>query len=122
MSVAQVRPKPLGIQVLVHEGPGLSGCIPRLEEYVWRRTPTPLSHHPAWLKVLEEGLGHVPYCLEVLDDGKTRGFLALIYLSTVLFGRILVSLPYLNSGGVLADDCHTEALLIDNAVRVRRTT
>ena len=27
----------------------------------------PLSYHPAWLKVLEQGLGQTPYCLEAVE-------------------------------------------------------
>jgi FemAB-related protein (PEP-CTERM system-associated) len=93
--------------------------LPRLELYgASRGGQAPLSRHPAWLKVLEQGLRHVPYCLEVTEDGKTRGFLALAYVRSLLFGRFLVSLPYLNYGGVLADDDFVARLLIDQAVKL----
>jgi FemAB-related protein (PEP-CTERM system-associated) len=42
--------------------------------------------------------------------------LALAYLHSYLFGRFLVSLPYLNYGGVLADNDRTASLLLDRAV------
>jgi FemAB-related protein (PEP-CTERM system-associated) len=76
----------------------------------------PLSNHPAWLTVLHQGLQHVPYCLEAVAEGKTRGLLPLAYVRSLLFGRFLVSLPFLNYGGVLADDEPTARRLVDGAV------
>jgi hypothetical protein len=66
-----------------------------LEEYSSGRGEVPLSRHPGWLLVLARGLGHTSYCLEVTEGGKTRGLLALAYVRSLLFGRFLVSLPYL---------------------------
>jgi FemAB-related protein (PEP-CTERM system-associated) len=73
----------------------------------------PLSRHPGWLRVFRAGLGHTPYCLE---GGQTRGSLPLAYVRSLLFGRFLTSLPYLNSGGVLADSQEAARALIDRAV------
>jgi FemAB-related protein (PEP-CTERM system-associated) len=42
----------------------------------------------------------------------------LAYVHSLLFGRFLVSLPYLNYGGVLADDPAAEQQLIDRAVEL----
>lgn len=75
-----------------------------------------LSRDPAWLSVCARGLGHVPYLLEAHEGGTTRGFLPLAYVKSLLFGRFLVSMPYLNYGGVIADGPATAALLIDRAV------
>jgi FemAB-related protein (PEP-CTERM system-associated) len=83
---------------------------------VRRAGPVPLSRHPAWLKVLRAGLGHEPCCLEAVEGGVTRGLLPLAYVHSLLFGRFLVSLPYLNHGGVSADDDAVARLLIDHAI------
>jgi FemAB-related protein (PEP-CTERM system-associated) len=106
------------LTVRVHQSRDLAEHLPRLEAYVGQRAEAPLSRHPAWLRVLEEGLGHRPYCLEVTEDGKTRGILPLGYVRSLLFGRFLVSLPYLNYGGALAEDGPAARLLIDRAVRL----
>jgi FemAB-related protein (PEP-CTERM system-associated) len=108
------------LQVVLHGPAELPGQLPRLAAYVKENRPGLLSHHPGWLLVLQRGLGHKPYCLEVVEGGKTRGLLALSYMRSLLFGRFLVSLPYLNYGGVLADDDRAAALLIDRAVRLAR--
>ena len=95
----------------------LPEALPRLAAYLLRGGPmVPLSRHPAWLTVLERGLQHSPFCLEAVEGDRTRGFLALADVKSFLFGRFLVSLPYLNYGGPVTDDPATDRLLIDRSV------
>jgi FemAB-related protein (PEP-CTERM system-associated) len=116
-TVAQ-QTTPRALTIRNHAGRDLAPHLDRLEGYVARARPIPLSYHPAWLAVFQSGLGHVPYCLEAVEGGKTRGFLALAYVRSLLFGRFLVSLPYLNYGGALADDDDVGIQLIDRAVEL----
>jgi len=111
-----VEKRPLTVRL--HESRDLASQLSRFESYVGRGSQVPLSRHPFWLTVLEQGLGHVPYCLEAVQDGETRGILPLAYVRSLLFGRFLVGLPYLNYGGVLADDEATANLLIGRAVEL----
>src|SRR5438309_324034 len=104
------------LEVCVHDARTLPERLPRLESYVMQGGQVPLSRHPAWLLVLQHGLQQIPYCLEVLSGEETRGFLALVYLRSFLFGRFLVGLPYLNYGGVVARDDAAARMLIDQAV------
>src|SRR5262249_20827491 len=104
------------VQVHAYGAAGLATHLPRLEAYVRRAGPMPLSRHPAWLKVLRAGLGHETCCLEAVEGGRTRGLLPLACVHSLLFGRFLVSLPYLNHGGVSADDDTVARLLIDHAI------
>jgi FemAB-related protein (PEP-CTERM system-associated) len=104
------------LQVHLHDARDLSKNVSRLETFVARQGQVPLSRHPAWLTVLQQGLQHTPYCLEAVEGDKTRGILALAYIRSFLFGRFLVSLPYLNYGGVLAEDDLAARQLIDRAV------
>jgi FemAB-related protein (PEP-CTERM system-associated) len=96
----------------------LASQLSRLTAYVAGRGPTVLSCDPAWLTVFERGFGHVPYCLEAVEDGRTCGVLALTYVGSWLFGRFLVGLPYLNYGGVLADSPAAVEGLVRHAVRL----
>jgi len=109
---------PAATEIRTHSGRDLPTAYPRLADYLRDRGATSLSRHPAWLTVLQEGLGHVPYCLEAVEEGRTRGVLPLAYVRSWLFGRFLVSLPYLNSAGVVADDDATTSLLIAEAVQL----
>ncbi len=95
----------------------LAAQLPRWEAFLLRSPPVLLSRHPAWLMVLQRGLGHEPLCLEASESGETRGLLPLAYLRSLLFGRFLVSLPYVNYGGVVADDPAIARTLIDRAIQ-----
>jgi FemAB-related protein (PEP-CTERM system-associated) len=88
----------------------------RWEAFVARHAPRPLSYHPGWPAVLARGLGQTPYCLEAVDGEQTRGLLPLVFVRSFLFGRFLAGLPYLNYGGVIADDESIARPLIDRAV------
>ena len=101
-----------------HDEGSLRLQVARLADYVARREQAPLSFHPAWPLVLAEGLGHIPCCLEATRGGQTTGLLPLCSVSGPIFGRFLVGLPYLNYGGVLADDEESARLLIDRAVQL----
>lgn len=82
-----------------------------------------LAGHPDWLETLAAGLGHRGYAIEATrarqpSGSQTVGLLPLAYLHTRLFGRFLVSLPYINSSGVIAGDPAAARALIDRAVEL----
>jgi FemAB-related protein (PEP-CTERM system-associated) len=89
-----------------------------LERFVARSPAASMSHDPRWLGVLARGLKHVALQLSARLDGEIVGFLPLTFVKSILFGRYLVSLPYLNGGGVLADSDSVANRLIDKAVEL----
>jgi len=105
-------------EVIVRDHRDLRRHLPRLRDYVAEGGLVPLSRDPAWLYVLQRGLGQVPICLELIEGGQTRGMLPLAYVKSFLFGKFLTSLPYLNYGGVLADDPARAAALVDRATEL----
>ncbi len=109
---------PRTVSVRVHHGPDLAAQLPRLRAFALAGAPAPLSRDPAWLSVLERAFGHEIYALEAVDGERTCGFLPLAFVRSLLFGRFLISLPYLNTNGVVADDDETRGRLIDRAVRL----
>ncbi|MFP4145329.1 MAG: FemAB family XrtA/PEP-CTERM system-associated protein [Phycisphaeraceae bacterium] len=77
------------------------------------------EHDPRWLAVLREGLGHETLALVARDDdGEICGYLPLSLVKSRLFGRFVVSLPYLNRAGIVAADSDTAARLVEQAVAV----
>lgn len=77
------------------------------------------EHDPRWLSVLSQALGHRPIALIARGSGADSpitGYLPLGLVSTRLFGRFLVSLPYLNRAGVIASNPDVAAALIQAAV------
>lgn len=80
--------------------------------------PTHPAHDLRWLNVLADGLDHEPFLLEARHDERVVATLPLAFVRSVLFGRFLVSLPYVNSAGVSAGDSDVAAALIDQAVQL----
>jgi serine/alanine adding enzyme len=63
------------------------------------------AHCPRWHRAVAKGLCHTPYLLVQRDDaGVPGGLLPLHFVKSLAFGRFLVSLPYVNTGGVWASD------------------
>lgn len=69
-----------------------------------------------WATVFSTALQHQPYFIWAEREREIVGVLPLLLVSGPLFGRFLVSQPYLNTGGVLAVTPTDASLLIDRAV------
>jgi FemAB-related protein (PEP-CTERM system-associated) len=106
------------VSITVHTGRALTDRLPALAEFALASPPAPLGRHPAWLSVLRTGLGHKPAALEAVAAGRTCGLLPLCLVRSVFFGRFLVSLPYLNSNGVIASHPDVQTRLVDRAVEL----
>lgn len=76
---------------------------------------------PAWLDVLQDGLGHRPLALVHRDrGGAIDGYLPMAWVRSRLFGRFLVSLPYLNRAGVVTEHDGVADALIATACEAGR--
>ncbi|MCA9115280.1 MAG: FemAB family PEP-CTERM system-associated protein [Planctomycetaceae bacterium] len=69
------------------------------------------------MHILARGLGHEPLLLEALRNGQVTGRLPLVLVRSLLFGRFLVSLPYVSTTGIQATEIGIGRQLIDEAVR-----
>jgi len=80
------------------------------------------GHDLKWLGVLNQRLRHKTFLMVTRDQSdQTIGCLPLALVQSLLFGKFLVSLPYLNSGGVCSDDPQVAHALIDRAVELADT-
>lgn len=86
------------------------------DDYVESRAGASLGHAAAWSHALREGYGIEPVYLRARNDaGAIRGVLPLARFRS-LSGRLaLVSLPFLDAAGLLADDGTAERALLDAA-------
>jgi FemAB-related protein (PEP-CTERM system-associated) len=91
--------------------PQLTGQPPEVKAGRW-------NEFSCWLRALADGLGHKVHCLEAVADGRICGLLPLAHVSSPLFGQFLVSLPYVNTAGVVADQAEVGHRLIDRAVEL----
>jgi FemAB-related protein (PEP-CTERM system-associated) len=75
-----------------------------------------------WAAVIERAFGQQPMYRVARRGGEIVGVLPLVFFSNRVFGRYLVSVPFLNRGGVLAEsDAASRALLADASELVLST-
>ncbi|MBI1314226.1 FemAB family PEP-CTERM system-associated protein [bacterium] len=87
-------------------------------DYLAARGHAGFYQRAAWSRILSRGLQHEAVCLQALDGPQLVGVLPLMFVRSRLFGRFLVSLPYLNSAGVVADSPEIATALVDKAVKL----
>ena len=87
----------------VWSGASIEARMPGWEAWYAQQEFRSPSMHPRWMRIFREALGHEPYCIEQTKSGKTTAIVPLALMKSLLFGRFLVALPYLNLGGVVGD-------------------
>ena len=78
-------------------------------------------HLTGWLGVIERAFGHETTYLAATSGNRIEGVLPLVFFSSRLFGRFAVSMPFLNYGGVVADDPAVRRALVERAVEETRS-
>ena len=91
---------------------------PAWEAFVGSRSDATAYHEWAWRGVFERVFRHEAIYLVARRGGDIAGVLPLVFMKSRLFGRSLVSLPFVNYGGVLADDQVAAQALIDRAAGI----
>ena len=78
-------------------------------------------HLHGWSGILEDVLARPPHYLTARDEqGVLRGVLPMALHGSRLFGRRLVSMPFLNYGGPIGEPAAVEALLAEAAGQAER--
>ena len=72
-------------------------------------------HRYEWLITIARSFGHRAFPLAACVNGHIVGVLPLVLMASRLFGRFLVSLPFVNYGGVLGDTEEVEKTLWESA-------
>jgi len=72
-------------------------------------------HLAEWQEVLRDAFGHRSYYLLAERGGEICGVLPLALVSSMLFGRALISTPFCVYGGIVAADEAAHAALTDEA-------
>ena len=80
-----------------------------------------VDHLWQWREVFTGVFGHECVYLAARRRGSLAGILPLVLFRSRIFGRSVVSVPFLNYGGVLADDAGAAQALIDHATAVGRS-
>ncbi len=91
------------------------------EDDAWNRyvesTPAAsLYHHAKWKSLIHNVFGHECYYFYARNNnGEIIGILPLVRLKSRLFGDFMVSMPYFNSGGAIANSLSIEQKLMQAA-------
>jgi FemAB-related protein (PEP-CTERM system-associated) len=88
------------------------------DDYVRSASGAGHCHLSAWGRVIERSYGHRPFYLRASNNGSLKGILPMVLLGSRLFGKSLVSLPFLDDGGICADDHSTAVALHREALRL----
>ena len=90
----------------------------RWDAYVEGRPDASAYHRRGWLELIGRAFGHEIRPLTCTIDGAISGVLPLVVMRSRLFGTFAVSLPFLNAGGILADDDRAAGALVDAAIAI----
>jgi serine/alanine adding enzyme len=118
------------------------------DAYVHSHPQATLYHLYGWRNVIEKTYGHKTYYLAAIKDVPSKpssiqhpassnqypvtsiqypassiqfvGLLPLVHLKHFLFGNSLISMPFVDMGGILADDEETEQAFLLHAIKLGR--
>jgi serine/alanine adding enzyme len=94
------------------------------DRFVEQHPAATVAHLSAWGRIVAGAYGHSSVYLSIDDDGEMLGLLPLVLVNSRIFGRRLVSMPFLDYGGVLvsaaAPTGAVEPVLVDAALAAAR--
>ncbi|MCF8063127.1 MAG: FemAB family PEP-CTERM system-associated protein [Deltaproteobacteria bacterium] len=91
------------------------------DDYVCDHPEGTFAHLIGWKRIFEKSFGHRAFYLvseEGDAPGSIRGLLPMFAIKSLLFGRSMVSVPFLTYGGILAEDEIVRDALYREAVRL----
>jgi FemAB-related protein (PEP-CTERM system-associated) len=81
-----------------------------------RESPGASFYHLfAWKGINERSFGHRCFYLAATQDDRIIGILPLVYIKSLIFGKILCSMPFVNFGGPCVHEEETERALLREA-------
>lgn len=83
--------------------------------YIDANPATSLYHRAEWRALIHKSFGHECHFFYASCNQKVVGVLPLVRLNSKLFGDFMVSMPYFNYGGAIADSLDIEQKLMASA-------
>jgi FemAB-related protein (PEP-CTERM system-associated) len=88
------------------------------DHFIGQHPAASFYHRWGWRSVFEHAFGHQCVYLSAQASSAIVGVLPLVLFRSLLFGRFAVSLPFVNYGGVVADDEAVARALVARAKTV----
>lgn len=92
------------------------------DKYVESHPAGTIYHTIAWKNIVEQHFKKKTKYIFVKNADKIYGVLPLVIFDSRLFGRSIVSYPYVNYGGMLYSDDQAKALLLEEAQKILSTS
>jgi FemAB-related protein (PEP-CTERM system-associated) len=89
------------------------------DRYVHCAASATFCHQFAWRAIIEEAYGHRTFYLLARRDRTVVGILPLVLVKSALFGASLASMPFLDYGGICAEDSEVVRSLLFAAKRLQ---
>jgi serine/alanine adding enzyme len=90
------------------------------DDFVEKQSGWTHFHRYGWRRVIERVFGHECHYLAARDEsGAIAGVLPLVHVGSAMFGRYLVSMPFVNYGGPLGNSTAVSDL-VDHAVALAK--
>ena len=83
------------------------------DDYVDAHPSASIYHRFVWRSIIDEVFQRQTYFFLATSGEQIVGVLPLVRLKSLVFGDFLVSMPYVNYGGILADDENTVESLLE---------
>ena len=77
-------------------------------------------HRFEWLPVIAHVFGHRVLPMAMVSGDQIIGVFPLVHMQSTLFGRVFVSMPFVNYGGLLGDTPEIEEALWNTAIQAAR--
>ena len=90
------------------------------EEFIAHHAQCSNYHRFGWKRVIENTFHWPTFYLMAEHGGNICGILPLVWQTSSLFGSFLTSLPFLNCGGVIAEDRSTREALVAEAIAIAK--
>ena len=90
--------------------------IPSWDRFVNAHPKSSIYHLSVWRHILQQAFGKSWYMACAFQDREIRGGLPVVHMKSLLFGNFLVSMPFVNYGGVLADENSLGAPLLQQII------
>ena len=87
-------------------------------EYVQKNALSTFCHLYGWKKIIEKVFGYKSYYLVAKNNNDVAGILPLFLVKSKVFGSYLVSMPFMDYGGILGDNQEVSDNLLTEARRI----
>ncbi len=91
-------------------------------EFVDNHPQGTIYHRMEWKDIIEQEFHKRTYYLEAIENDEIKGILPLCFFNSKLFGRFLISVPYVNYGGLLVSNENAKQKLIEEAENLNNKT